>query len=115
MKSQPLDDILGRVFDKVRERQLQEGVDAAQYDCWKRDFIFHVTDCAPDMERLRELFQSPEKYDADNASHLVVSFLIHVIPHLNAAGRLLLDEVSDPFSAAEIEQGRKTTASSARQ
>src|SRR5712692_96275 len=84
MNEKLLETLLSQVFDKVREKQLPEGVDAAQYDSWKRDFIFHLTDWMPDTERLRGLFQSPEQYDSESASTLVVSFLIHVIPHLNA-------------------------------
>lgn len=109
MNDTPLDDLLSRVFDQVRERQLPEGIDVGQYDSWKREFIFHLTDWMLDIDRLRGLFQNPEKFNVDTASSLIVSFLIHVIPHLNAAGRLLLDEVSDPFTPAETEQGRETT------
>jgi hypothetical protein len=111
MNGKLLDDLLGRVFDQVRERQLPEGVDAALYDRWKRDFIFHLTDWMPDIERLRGLFQSPEDYETETASTLIVSFLIHVIPHLNAAGRLLVDEVSDPFQSAKVEHGKEITPS----
>lgn len=111
MNSKALEDLLGQVFDKVRERQLPSAVDAAQYDSWKRDFIFHLTDWMPDIERLRGLFQNPEEFNADTASALIVSYLIHVIPHLNAAGRLLLDEISDPFETKSTKKRGRAPSS----
>jgi hypothetical protein len=48
------------------------------------------------------LVEGPEQLDAEAASALVIGFLYHVVPHLNAAGRLLLDEISDPFASAEM-------------
>ena len=100
-------ELLNRVFDRVREGCLPESEDASRYEAWRRDFVFHLTDWIADIERLRGLFASPRNYDVEAASTLIVSFLIHVIPHLNAAGRLLLDEISDPFAPAEEEQPKK--------
>jgi hypothetical protein len=96
-----LADLLNKVFDRVREGRLPEAEDASQYEEWRRDFVFHLMDWTADVERLRELFDNPHEYDVEAASHLIVSFLIHVIPHLNNAGRLLLDEIVDPFALPE--------------
>lgn len=98
---------LNSVFDWVREGHLPDSEDASQYEAWKRDFVFHMTDWMADIERLRALFTAPRGSDVEASSNLIVSFLIHVIPHLNAAGRLLLDEVSDPFAQPEAEQTKK--------
>jgi len=62
------------------------------------DFIFHMLDWARDARQFVDLLDHPEKYDKKTAEQFLIGFLFHVIPHLNAAGRLLLDEISDPFS-----------------
>jgi hypothetical protein len=63
----------------------------------KRNFIFHMTDWSEDLERLAELYKHPEKFDKKTAGALVAGFLYHVIPHLRAAGRLMLDYNPEDF------------------
>ncbi len=92
--------LLGRVFDGAREG-LRENVDPREYEKRKHDFVFHMTDWSGDLERLAALFDQPDQWDEESASALVIGFLYHVIPHLNAAGRLLLDGVGDPFEQPE--------------
>jgi hypothetical protein len=91
-----IEQLLGRVFDGARE-DLRENVDPQEYEKRKHDFVFHMTDWLGDLEQLRDLFKQPDHRDEESASALVIGFLYHVIPHLNAAGRLLLDEIGDPF------------------
>jgi hypothetical protein len=67
----------------------------------RRDFVFHMTDWISDLERLAALYNRPTAYNKDDASDAVFGFLIHALPHLMAARRLLLDEVSDPFGALQ--------------
>jgi hypothetical protein len=57
-----------------------------------------MTDWSEDLERLVDWYKHPEKLDREAAGTLVAAFLYHVIPHLKAAGRLLLDEIPDAFS-----------------
>jgi hypothetical protein len=95
-----LEQLLGRVFDSAREG-LREILDPQEYEKRRHDFIFHMADWKDDLERLADLYNHPERRDEDAASTLVIGFLYHVIPHLNAAGRLLLDEIGDPFSQSE--------------
>ena len=57
-----------------------------------------MTDWQSDLEQLADLFKNPDKYDEDYTSNFLIGFLYHVIPHIDAAGRLLLDQVSSPFS-----------------
>ena len=102
MTNDQLTALLNKVFDRVREDCLPELVDPSAYNNWRQDFVFHMTDWMQDLERLRKLFNNPEQFGVENASHVIVSCLIHVIPHLNAAGRLLLDEVSDPFASIGV-------------
>jgi hypothetical protein len=57
-----------------------------------------MTDWMVDLERLADLYQHPDKFDKTEAMSVVMGFLYHAIPHLRAAGRLLLDfEPEDIF------------------
>jgi hypothetical protein len=55
------------------------------------DLVFHMTDWARDLQRLAELYRNPEQVNRAAAEDIVTAFLLHVIPHLMEAGRLLLD------------------------
>lgn len=103
-------ELLNKVFDRVRGKHLPESEDPSHYTEWQRDFSFHLTDWIPDLERLQALFKDPSKFDDETASTVIVAFLTHVLPHLNAAGRILLDEVSDPFRPLETKRGKKRLA-----
>ncbi|HXG12043.1 MAG TPA: hypothetical protein VNK04_19975 [Gemmataceae bacterium] len=92
-----LERLLKQVYDGAREG-LRKAEDPAAYKKLRYDFVFHMTDWMSDLERLRELYQHPEKADPDEACTFIIGFLYHVIPHLNAAGRLLLDEIPDAFA-----------------
>ncbi len=86
-------ELLGQVFD-----ELQTVEDREKHAETKRQFIFHMIDWIDDLENLLELYGQPEQAGS-NAAQTIASFLYHVIPHLNAAGRLLLDRVPDAFEA----------------
>jgi hypothetical protein len=98
-----LEHLLGQVFDGAREGD-RETLDAEEYERRRHDFVFHMTDWRDDLERLADLFRHPEQQDEESASVFLIGFLYHVIPHLNAAGRLLLDEIGDPFSQTRQER-----------
>ena len=74
----------------------------------KRDeFVFHMTDWLDDIEEFMALLRS-ENATKEDAVRQIVGFLYHVTPHLNAASRLLLDGVPDPFgdgSPAAVKDG----------
>ncbi|HET6880245.1 MAG TPA: hypothetical protein VFI31_08825 [Pirellulales bacterium] len=91
-----LERLLGRIFDDASEGFRAE-LTLEEYEKRKHDFVFHMTDWIGDLEQLAVLFRDPDQHDEEAASKVVVGFLYHVIPHLNAAGRLLLGEVGDPF------------------
>lgn len=97
MTSESLEKLLGDVFDQERHGHLPDRIPQDQYEVWKRDFVFHMTDWMDDLERLRSLLKNPQAFGTDSASLLIFSCLIHIIPHLNAAGRLLMGEVPDTF------------------
>ena len=59
-----------------------------------------MTDWTDDLERLAALYKDPASMDLKAAQRFLFGFLVHVIPHLNAAGRLMLGEIRDPFDAA---------------
>jgi hypothetical protein len=92
-----LEDLLGKVFDGAREG-LRGHIPPDDYAQRRRDFIFHMTDWKEEIQQLANLFNTPGEKDQNGASDFLIGFLYHVIPHLNAAGRLLLDDVLDPFS-----------------
>lgn len=84
-------ELLGHVFD-----ELQTVEDREKYAEVKQQFIFHMTDWIDDLQNLIELYDQPEQ-PKGKAAQAIAGFLYHVIPHLNAAGRLLLDRIPDPF------------------
>ena len=101
-----LRELLEKVFDECREG-LRAEVSPAEYAQQRHDFAFHMTDWLGDLKKLNELYAHPEKADLHDATISVIGLLYHVIPHLNAAGRLLLDHVSDPFAPVEAKAAAK--------
>jgi len=95
-QSTELGQLLEKVFENCRD-DLRKTLDAATFDQRKRDYVFHMTDWLDDLHTLAQLYQNPEKQDLEAATTAMIGFLYHVVPHLNAAGRLLLDEIVDPF------------------
>jgi hypothetical protein len=72
----------------------------------RRNFVLHMTDWVEDLHRLEELYRQPEKFDQETATQVVMSFLYHVIPHLRAAGRLMLDySPEDIFKELDCTEG----------
>jgi CBS domain containing-hemolysin-like protein len=86
-----IEDLLGKVFD-----ELQTIEDKQEYVKRKQKFIFHMTDWLDDLQDLIEMYQQIEQYKG-NSVQTIAGFLYHVIPHLNASGRLLLDHIPDHF------------------
>lgn len=82
--------LMGQVYDELQSIDDQADTEA------KRQFVFHMTDWLNDLESLVKLYEEGGMRK-DKATQTVASFLYHVIPHLNAAGRLLLDYIPDPF------------------
>jgi hypothetical protein len=82
--------------------QYQKLDDAALNKKSRADFVFHMTDWADDLHRLAELYRHPENFDKEQAGNIVSGFLYHVIPHLQEAGRIMLDyDPGDVFSATK--------------
>jgi hypothetical protein len=57
-----------------------------------------MLDWESDLRRMVALVDEPGKVSSKEATTFIIGFLYHVIPHLNAAGNLLLDKVPDPFA-----------------
>jgi hypothetical protein len=93
----PAEELLGQVFDSAREG-LRATLPPDEYEKMRHDFAFHLSDVREDLVRLADLLAEPHKLDEKAASALVIGILYHAIPHLNAAGRLLLDQINDPFA-----------------
>jgi hypothetical protein len=77
--------------------QLQRLDDPAANAEARRDFVFHMTDWLDDLDRLKTIFDQPDQADRRKVASEIAGILYHVIPHLKTAGRLLLDDVRDPF------------------
>lgn len=88
--------MLGRIFDDARQG-LRNELTPEEYERRRGEFIFHLTDSADDLQRLADFLWSPTTPDDEAATTALVGILYHIIPHLNTAGRLLLDEIEDPF------------------
>jgi len=95
-----LEQLLSRIFDGAREG-LRGDLDPEDYAKRIKIFMFDMCDWKDDLERLAALFNNPDQQDDEAASVSLIGFLYHAVPHLNAAARLLLDDVGDPFSQAE--------------
>ena len=85
-----IESLLRDVFAQLRERTEPE------YGEKRDEFVFHMTDWLEDLDALTALYRADET-SKEEAARFIVSFLCHVTPHLSAAGRLLLDEIPDPF------------------
>ena len=97
-----LEKLLGAVFSSFTTAQRHE--DSVSHAKHRRDFIFHMTDWKDDLDRLAELYQNPENFDKKQASQIVAGFLYHVIPHLQEAGRLMLEyDPGDVFAESSHE------------
>jgi hypothetical protein len=87
-----IEELLSQVFD-----DFQRVDDPAEHTRRKQEFILHMTDWASELEKMAGLYRNPHQQGPD-AGKIVAGFLYHAIPHLNTAGRLLLDRIPDPFS-----------------
>jgi hypothetical protein len=92
--------LLEAVFDQLHEED-RKNMAPLLYERRRHDFAFHMTDWLRDLESLGKLYQDPGQVSLEKATRFLIGFLYHVIPHLNAAGRLLLDEIPDAFAPAE--------------
>lgn len=88
-----LEDLLGRVFEMARH-----GGDAVHFEKQKWEFVFHMSDWRSDLNTLHQMYADPTQWTPESACQFLIGFLYHVVPHLNAAGRLLLGTIGDPFS-----------------
>ena len=94
MPSKELQKLLGSIY-----RQYQKLDDPKADARAKQNFIFHMTDWLDDLQRLTAIYEHPENHERQSAGCDVAGFLYHVIPHLKAAGRLLLDKIPDAFES----------------
>jgi hypothetical protein len=85
--------VLGKVYDAYRKLN-----DPTLNALCRQDFSFHMTDWLDDLQRLCRLYDHPEETTREEAEDAVFGFLIHAVPHLMAASRLLVGkEPTHPF------------------
>lgn len=106
-----LERLLKRTFAAASSWSSLRKSNPKRYKQLEFDFVFHMTDWMSDIEQLAELYKHPEKADPEEFCTFIIGFLYHVIPHLDAAGQLLLDEVKSPFEPPH----QKKTAKAIRQ
>ena len=94
--SKELKKLLGSIY-----HQFQKLDDPAANRQSREEFVFHMTDWLNDLDSLYEAYKNPETISKEAAGDAVFGFLIHALPHLMAAGRLLLDEIHDTFAETE--------------
>jgi hypothetical protein len=99
--------LLEKLFDSQREEWKDE-LPFEEFEKLRHDFVFHMTDWKDDLERLAALFNNPDRQAEENTSVLLLGFLHHVVPHLNAAARLLVGDIESPFSNAENDQKERS-------
>ena len=90
-KEMKIEELLAQIFDELQELDNPE-----EHQRNKEEFVFHMLDWKNDLEKISQIYTSPEHYEVE-ASEIIAGFLYHVIPHLNRAGNLLLDSVPNPF------------------
>jgi hypothetical protein len=93
--------LLEAAYDSFQEEQRDE-LTAEEYERRRFDFAFHMTDWLSDLKGYSKLVEDPGSQKTDDATHFLIGFLYHVVPHLNAAGRLLLDRIPDPFAEPQL-------------
>jgi hypothetical protein len=83
--------LLREVFGELRDE------DDPVFEKNRDEFVFHMTDWLDDLDDFLALVRSATA-TKEAAARQIVGFLYHVTPHLNAAGKLLLDGVPDTFA-----------------
>ncbi len=97
-RKQKLEALLARAFEIG-----EDGKEDADFRKKQADFVFHMTDWLSDLETLYNLVRNPEAWDAEQTRDFLIGFLIHVIPHLTTAGKLLVGEIPNPFDDSATE------------
>jgi hypothetical protein len=88
---------LEKLFDQWQGSR-RRSMSAADYRRLRYDFAFHMTDWLGDLRKVHAIFFDPKNVSQKSVDDAVVGFLFHAIPHLNAAGRLLLEDIPDAFA-----------------
>lgn len=80
---------LSKVFDRCSQQRNKTA---------RLDFVFHMTDWLEDLYALTAAFKRPDRRSQKQFDDVVIGFVIHVIAHLRAAGRLVFDYDPDTFA-----------------
>ena len=91
-KREAIEECLREIFDVLVEYN-----QANDHDNNRELFVFHMVDWLQDFEDLYnqyDMFGKPEvEIDCEKSNETVIGFLYHVVPHLNAAYSLLLNDI----------------------
>jgi hypothetical protein len=101
--------LLGKAFDGLNDG-LRKEISKASYERRRSDFVFHMTDWLDDLGELNDIYQHPERMNTTAACERLYGILVHMVPHLRAAGRALEGkEISDPFVEKPHRTARKVS------
>ena len=89
--------MLAKVYDRYQHLD-----DPVANENARLDFVFHMTDWLMDLEDIAKIYKNPENCSPKEAGRIVYGFLIHAVPHLIAAARLI-GEFHDTFADMEKE------------
>ncbi len=92
--------LLEKIFDATYEDE-RAALSLEDYERLRGDLAFHMTDWLPDLHRLKELVDAPESQTVEASRKVLAGFLVHAIPHLRAAGRILVGPPVDAFEDDE--------------
>ena len=94
--------VMKQAFDRARI-DIRAIMPDVEYERCRDDFAFHLFDCFDDFESLIESFRSLDGLNPEEAVQFLMGFLYHVVPHLNAAGALLLGDIPTSFSVPDLD------------
>jgi len=95
--SAELTDLLGQVFDR-EWKGVSKSWGKEKYDRLRHSFIFHMTDWLGDLKKLTAVMEHPQDTNPKAAWDAIFGFMIHAMPHLHGAARLMQFEIGDPFT-----------------
>ena len=85
------------ITEAVREMELSDNAAC--------DIAFHMTDWLEDCEKLKGFYEDPASYIRDQASDILMGFLLHVPNHVAAALKLISGlPVTDVFAVGAVSE-----------
>lgn len=95
------------MFDESKIRQAIEKISLSELELSSEEacaVAFHMTDWLGSLEQLVKFYQNPESFSSEDASDLLMHFLVDAPDHIAAAAKLYADSpVTDVFGVGAVE------------